>query len=784
MIRMKKYNKLIFILVFLSFISIVSISSATAINLDGSSFTDLDNAIQANNNGEIVLQSDVSLSSFEASKYSEGITINNTITIDGNNHKISALSNNVFNVKDGGSLTLKNINIINSGGYAEVHAISVDQSSLLNLYNVNFIDNIGVEGSCIYNNGFATVKNCVFDSNTALLSSSAIYQNNILAQISVDNCTFTNNKRSAIYINLGSALISNSNFMDNDGGINVVTANVTVTNNRFINNKGTAIYVVLGKLRATSNLFINNGKVAIEDLDANEYEYNVFLNSPQGKAIICNGGKVNNNYLGSNDPVLDGVVVGTTPTNNVELRVIGEDGVDFNSLNIYEPTYVTIQYMGDNLDKLPSFIANIEVTPKRSIMINNNKVIIGKDPVKIDIIPTKSSNGSLIVSSELNNVLTKFDYHVNYIDLKNYTLDIDYDQTINYGDDLVINVKLTDENNNPVSGIINVKIDNKNYQLNLNANGEDSILIKNLKTGKYDIEIEYLTSNYYYDDIELTKTVNVVKSTITPIINVENIKKGETAHISVDLLKPITGEVNIVITSENKAVKVKVIDGKASADFNGLSVGKKTVWVYSLENEYYYAFDVYSSFKVSPSDDGGSVKPPIIPDNPTDPGDSGADEGGSGSTNPGTDEGSGSSSGSGGSIIPGIDDGSSSGNPTDSSGDNTPSNPDASNGNNNENTNGSGTKTDSPSSSQDSDEINSKDSNSQQEAATVGAANFNINSQAGSTQGPSDSGQSKNAYELDKKSKENVSKNISVIPSFAVGLISIFLLAIGYKKKY
>ena len=127
MIRMKKYNKLIFILVFLSFISIVSISSATAINLDGSSFTDLDNAIQANNNGEIVLQSDVSLSSFEASKYSKGITINNTIKIDGNNHKISALSNNVFNVKDGGSLTLKNINIINSGGYAEVHAISVDQ---------------------------------------------------------------------------------------------------------------------------------------------------------------------------------------------------------------------------------------------------------------------------------------------------------------------------------------------------------------------------------------------------------------------------------------------------------------------------------------------------------------------------------------------------------------------------------------------------------------------------------------------------------------------------------
>ena len=151
---------------------------------EGNNFTSLQTKI--NSNKMISLDHDYT--------WVEGdsvISIDNAVTIIGNNHKIDANNNGgIFKINTGGALTLMGVTLVNGNS-----------------------DN----GGAIYNEGELAITDCVFTDNTASVNGGAIY--NVGSIEIMKDSTFENNKAA----NYGGAIytttdltISNSEFKGND----------------------------------------------------------------------------------------------------------------------------------------------------------------------------------------------------------------------------------------------------------------------------------------------------------------------------------------------------------------------------------------------------------------------------------------------------------------------------------------------------------------------------------------------------------------------------------------
>ena len=215
------------------------------LNSDNNGFNEIQESIKnAKDNDRIVLEGNYTSSG-------KTISISKSVTIEGSSNGATLNANsksNVFNIKNGKVVTLKNLNIINSKGAA----IS-SYGSCLTIINCSFSNNKGVleadeseviiEDSNFNKNklldgyyyvvysslGNLKVNNCNFTNNPAAIRSD---DNNFI----VDSCNFINNGGeygSAIQA-LG-GLVNNSIFKDNKGAI-VSYINFTVENCKFISN--------------------------------------------------------------------------------------------------------------------------------------------------------------------------------------------------------------------------------------------------------------------------------------------------------------------------------------------------------------------------------------------------------------------------------------------------------------------------------------------------------------------------------------------------------------------
>ena len=163
---------------------------------------------------------------------SKAIIINKSITLEGSFSTLDGKGlSDIFDVQEGNSVTLKNMNIINS------------------------------KGSAIFtNNANLHIINCTFSQNNGVL-------NSMDSNIFIDGCEFKNNNLIEGYyyivtVSLGTLRITNSNFTDNAAGLrfdNDYAIKCTVDSCNFINNgcgDGGALQVIGGII--TNSLFINN----------------------------------------------------------------------------------------------------------------------------------------------------------------------------------------------------------------------------------------------------------------------------------------------------------------------------------------------------------------------------------------------------------------------------------------------------------------------------------------------------------------------------------------------
>ena len=200
------------------------------LNLNIRTFTDLQNAIGLVT-GTITLNQNVAMTAKEAADFTNGITINKDITIDGKGHTIDAKTlGRIFNIGEGFTVTLTNATLIN-GKATEGGAIYNDGS--LTLSDVKLSDNAADSyGGAVFNNGNLVVGNSVFESNDIVNRGSAsvdyggaaIY-NWYDGTLTVSGSNFTNNIKNykngdrlvGAIATIGDATISDSYFVNNAG---------------------------------------------------------------------------------------------------------------------------------------------------------------------------------------------------------------------------------------------------------------------------------------------------------------------------------------------------------------------------------------------------------------------------------------------------------------------------------------------------------------------------------------------------------------------------------------
>ena len=167
----------------------------------------------------------------EAADFTNGITINKDITIDGKGHTIDAKNlGRIFSIGEGFTVTLTNATLIN--GKADKGGAIYNDGSLT-LSDVKLSDNAADSyGGAVFNNGHLVVGNSVFDSNDVLNRGSAsvdyggaaIY-NWYDGTLTVSGSNFTNNIKNykngdrlvGAIATIGDATISDSYFVNNSG---------------------------------------------------------------------------------------------------------------------------------------------------------------------------------------------------------------------------------------------------------------------------------------------------------------------------------------------------------------------------------------------------------------------------------------------------------------------------------------------------------------------------------------------------------------------------------------
>ena len=207
-----------------------AIHNSKELHLGIETFTDLQNAIDLVD-GILTLDSDIAMTTKEAADFTNGITINKDITIDGKGHTIDAKNlGRIFSIGEGFTVTLTNATLIN--GKADKGGAIYNDGSLT-LSDVKLSDNAADNyGGAVFNNGHLVVGNSVFDSNDVLNRGSAsvdyggaaIY-NWYDGTLTVSGSNFTNNIKNykngdrlvGAIATIGDATISDSYFVNNSG---------------------------------------------------------------------------------------------------------------------------------------------------------------------------------------------------------------------------------------------------------------------------------------------------------------------------------------------------------------------------------------------------------------------------------------------------------------------------------------------------------------------------------------------------------------------------------------
>lgn len=308
------------------------IDEETTVASTAGNFSDLNNTINKETKNNITLDKDYIYNSSTDSEFKNGIVINRTITIDGAGHIIDGnYSVRIFNVTNG-TLTLKNIKLINGNA---TYGGAIYNNGTLNVINVTFTNNnASANGGAIFGSSKVnmTIADSTFINNTANGTGGAVC--NSIGNITITNSIFTENSVNyhggAIYSNHNVTVINttfNKNKAGRFGGAISSNSMITTINSTFTNNtagkQGGAIESTEDSFAINSNFTQNsavlggaisseNGKVTITGSNFNQN------NATSGGAVFCNETIANNSNFTQNTAEIGGAIftINLTATNS------------------------------------------------------------------------------------------------------------------------------------------------------------------------------------------------------------------------------------------------------------------------------------------------------------------------------------------------------------------------------------------------------------------------------------------------------------------------------------
>ncbi len=563
---------------------------------DNGTFTDLQKKIDdAYAGSTITLENDYK---YNSGFSSEGISINKTLTIDGNGHVIDALGQSRIFFINSTKVTLNNILFINGNATDNGGAIYWNGANGT-VNKCNFTNNLAsLRAGAIYwygNNG--VINNSNFINNTARkYSGGAIQWDNNSTNGTVNNCSFTNNigtqKGGAIYwygnngrltnciftnntsINGGAIFwdnnalygaVNNSSFISNtgdDGGaIYWFGANGRMTNCNFTNNKGTnggainwqRTYGVINNCNFTNNMATAGGAIYWEGTNGTGKNCNFINNTAEsnGGAIFwfgANGTICDSNFINNNATANGGSIYfncAASLNNSALVNNIAPAGSEI-YIHDGEPN-LNYNWWGSN-------------NPNWTELIN------GSYALSVYAVLNVTAENSEIFTNEKSNITTKFVWNgtntdaTNLLPKRNVELTSNGTLTENKGD-----VGLTSEFSAASEGIyyVNAAADNEILGVNVNVSAAP----------KKDLNISAVC---------------------------EAITVGENATIIVTGFKNATGNVSAAVESIN--CSAPIVNGNATFIVSGVK-SNTTATIYYAGDDNYNPASTTVNITVKPESD-------------------------------------------------------------------------------------------------------------------------------------------------------------------------------------
>lgn len=617
---------------------------ADEVSVEGN-FSNLADAIEdAQADDTIYLGGDVVKGDSEKTSFADGITIDKDLTIDGNGYTIDAKdSGRIFNIINGSTLTLQNIILANGNSASTGGAINVGNGSIVLGDNIAFINNTAIRGGAISATSIViSGDNISFIGNDAtwggairVTENIAIYGSNIL----FENNTATTNGAAIIALN---------------------TINIDGTNVVFINNDETTMIHANNRLDAVNTVFLN-GTISAPagDIDGNYWG----VINPED--LVSGGIGVENWVV----PVISGPsVVLNNNTNQYTITLANVS--DSDKLADFDLVYgdkvislengqATINYTATNPGKetisitdaiTSSEVANYDVYYKLGVLVNvsADTIIEGNDAtINGTVVYTNGTavnSGNVTISVNGKNYTVsvtdgKFSQEVS--DLKDgvYDIVVNYngsdsaltnsnstnltvlenttitgeivDSNVNYGEDVIIQGTVTDNDGNPVDGVVSIQV---------TVNDEATWYIVNVVDGKYSLVLSNLPANTQYKvSVFFNATEVYAKSSawvgafavnkVDAIISVDDIQDvvyGEnvtiTGTVTDDSGKGIDATIEVII--DGKSYFVNSTNGKFVIEIANLTADDYTATVAVDDNNYNTKSGVpaEANFNVSPAD--------------------------------------------------------------------------------------------------------------------------------------------------------------------------------------
>ncbi len=276
---------------------------------------------------------------------------------------------------------------------------------------------------------------------------------------------------------------------------------------------------------------------------------------------------------------------------------------------------VAVKYSGDNNYNVAVATSSFTVSKVDSTMdVTVNDIVFGGD-LTVDVVLPGDATGEVVIT--VNGV----DYHVAIENGKatgtigglvagDYTVTVKYAgddkytaveiakgvnvakaqpvlgvviADVDYGNGFVIEATLTGVNSAPLSGNVIVTVAGKEYTVKV-TDGKGIATGDKLAAGTYGFAAVWAGDDNYNIVTENGDfKVNKIDSSV--VVNVNNIKVGEDAVISVKLASDATGEVVITVNGEDYTAAIE--NGVASVTVSDLKAGDYTVTVkYAGDNNY------------------------------------------------------------------------------------------------------------------------------------------------------------------------------------------------------